>query len=245
MLLEARKHRLLERAYAIYARRLLRATFARLRVGGAPWPAGEEAGIAFLNHAAWWDPIVAFHLSHEVFRRDGYGIMEARQLERFPFFRQIGCFGASDRSLEDARTLAEHAVALLAGAPRRTLWIFPEGALRPAHAPLHFRSGLARIALAAPWAALVPVALRYEFRDEQRPECLVRVGERVERRAGEGALALGRRLERALGATLALLDADLLAGNQALAAYETRLEGRGSVSDRFERLRALAARPGR
>ncbi len=57
MLLDARKHPLLERAYARYGRRLLRRAFARVWVGGAPWPEGGGPVIAYVNHSAWWDPV--------------------------------------------------------------------------------------------------------------------------------------------------------------------------------------------
>jgi hypothetical protein len=161
MLLEARKHPLLERAYARYGRRLLRRAFARVWVGGAPWPEGSGPVIAFVNHSAWWDPVLALFLSHDVFRRDGYGLMEGAQLRKYPFFRRIGCFGATgDHPAEDARGLALYAARLLQGAepgePPRTLWIFPQGALLPARVPLAFRSGLARFSRAVPGAVLLP-----------------------------------------------------------------------------------------
>ena len=120
--------------------------------------------IGFLNHSAWWDPIVLLHLSHDVFRCDGYGLMQGAQLQRFPFFRAVGCFGATGDGIDDARAVAAHAATLLRGAPDRTLWIFPQGALLPARVPLVFRSGLARLQRAVPEATVVPVALRYELR---------------------------------------------------------------------------------
>ena len=147
-------------------------------VGGAPWPEGGGPVIAFANHSAWWDPVLALFLSHDVFRGDGYGLMEGVQLLKYPFFRQIGCFGATmEHPAEDARGLALYAARLLrsgdaaagrAGGHPRTLWIFPQGALLPARVPLVFRSGLARFSRAAPDALLVPVAVRYETRAEQR-----------------------------------------------------------------------------
>ena len=180
MLLPARKSPLLLPLYARYGRRLLRRAFARVWVGGGPWPdAGAGPVIGFLNHSAWWDPIVLLLLSHDVFRCDGYGLMQGEQLRRYPFFRQIGCFGATGDGIDDARAVAAHAAALLRGAPARTLWIFPQGELLPARVPLAFRSGLARLQRAVPEATAVPVALRYELRAEQRPELFVRVGAAV------------------------------------------------------------------
>ena len=118
MLLPARKSPLLLPLYARYGRRLLRRAFARVWLGGAPWPGGGAGPvIGFLNHSAWWDPIVLLLLSHDVVRCDGYGLMQGAQLRRFPFFRQIGCFGATGDGIDDARAVAAHAAALLRGAP--------------------------------------------------------------------------------------------------------------------------------
>jgi 1-acyl-sn-glycerol-3-phosphate acyltransferase len=202
---------MLERMYALYGRRLLRRAFARVWVGGAPWPPEDGPSIAFLNHSAWWDPILTLYLSHDLFRRDGYGIMQGGQLERYPFFRRMGCFGASTDGIEDVRAVSAYATELLragGGSGRRTLWIFPQGELLPHRTPLVFRS-------------------------EQRPEAFVRVGEPVRLAPRETAVQLTRRLEHRLRQELALLDGDL--ERSSLAAYRVALEGRSSLHALYDR----------
>jgi hypothetical protein len=174
-----------------------------------------------------------------VFRGDGYGLMEGAQLIKYPFFRRIGCFGATmEHPAEDARGLALHAARLLGSAPagdgerQRTLWIFPQGVLLPARVPLAFRSGLSRFSRAAPGALLVPVAVRYEVRGEQRPECFVRVGAPLAS-PDEPPARLTRRLERRLQDELDRLDADLTAAHPA--GYRVVLAGRGSLSAFYDR----------
>ena len=233
MLLEARKHRVLERLYAAYGRRILRRAFARIWVGGAEWPGGSAPSIGIVNHSAWWDPVLALFLSHDLFRRDGYGIMQGAQLERYPFFRRIGCFGVTENTLADARLVSEYAARVLDAGEGRTLWLFPQGDLLPARAPLRFRSGTARLAHTSPGLPIVPVAVRYEFRGEQRPECVIRVGPATTAAPGERTAALTRRLEELLRDELAALDADLAASD--LAGYRTALGGRASVSALYER----------
>lgn len=237
MLLPSRKIPWLERAYASYGRRLLRRAFARVWVGGAPWPAGDGPAIAYLNHSAWWDPIVAVFLSQHVFGRDGYGIMNGEQLGKYPFFRRVGCFGVTDDSVEDVRALAAYAADLLRSGPRRTLWIFPQGELLPARVPLAFRSGTARLSRAVPDAPLIPVAMRYELRTDQRPELFVRLGQPVRPTAlgavPEAPAHLTRRLERCLRDELDLLDADLRLTPPA--GYRAVLDGRGSLSGLYDR----------
>ena len=233
MLLQARKHAVLERLYAAFGRRLLRRAFARVWVGGAPWPDDRGPSIAFLNHSAWWDPVLTLLLSHDLFRRDGYGIMQGAQLERYPFFRRIGCFGATSTALADARRVVEYASAVLREGERRTLWMFPQGELLPARAPLTFRSGIARLARAAPGVPLVPVAVRYELRGEQRPECFVRVGVSVTADAHEPAARIARRLERVLRGELGELDSALLRPDPP--GYRPVLGGRRSLSALYDR----------
>lgn len=232
MLLPPRKQVVLERLYARYGRRLLRRSFASVNVGGAQWPAAARPSIALLNHSAWWDPILALHLSHDLFRRDGYGIMQGAQLERYPFFRRVGCFGMSGSSISDTRALAELACELLRSAPRRTLWLFPQGELLPARMPLHFRSGTARIALHVPHALIVPVAIRYEMRRDERPECYVRIGPATEADS-DTSTVLTRRLERALASELAALDDDLR--TETLGGYRPTISGRRSMSALYDR----------
>ena len=137
----------------------------------------------------------------------------------------------------DARGLALYAARLLRGAepggPPRTLWIFPQGALLPARVPLAFRSGLARFSRAVPDALLLPVAVRYEVRADQRPECFVRIGAPVHSVPGEAPARLTRRLEQRLRDELDRLDADLTAAHPA--GYRVALAGQRSVNLRYDR----------
>ena len=240
MLIEARKQRALERLYAGYGRRLLRRAFARVWVGGSPWPAGEDPAIAYANHGAWWDPVLAVFLSHDVFRRDGYGVMDGTQLARYPFFRRVGCFGVTGEGLaiDDARAIADYATRLLRTGTARALWLFPQGALLPGRTSLRFRSGLARISRAVPEAWCVPVAVRYEFREQARPECIVRVGASAphDAHANDSTASRTRRLERDLTDTLSALDADLRTGADLITlGYRPVLTGNTTVARAYDR----------
>jgi hypothetical protein len=111
--------------------------------------------------------------------------------------------------------------------------------LLPARVPLAFRSGTARLSRAVPEATLLPIAVRYELRAEQRPEVFVRVGERIaiDARAHPGGrhespARLSRRLEEGLRETLAQLDDDLRAPEPVQ--YRVVLAGRGSISDFYD-----------
>ena len=114
--------------------------------------------------------------------------------------------------------------------------------LLPARVPLAFRSGLARFSRAVPGALLLPVAVRYEVRGEQRPECFVRVGAAAHASSGEAPARLTRRLEQRLREELDRLDADLTAAHPA--GYRVVLAGRESLSDFYDRtMGRLRGRP--
>jgi 1-acyl-sn-glycerol-3-phosphate acyltransferase len=231
MLLRPRKQAMLERLYAWYGRRLLRSSFARLWIHGA-MPSVTQPLIAVANHSAWWDPIVALYLSHEPFRRDQYGIMEGKQLARYPFFRRLGAFGTTGTGPMEARALADLASRILTGGSNRLLWVFPQGALLPAAVPMRFRSGAARLARRCADAVVVPIAIRYPMTNDRRPECVVRIGDPTDLR-GYSAKTATVALEAAVERELAAIDDDLLRDRRG--GYRMAFEGGGSLAERYDR----------
>ena len=209
MLIEARKNPALETIYSAYARRLIRRQFGSLQISGSRFPTTDRVVIAYMNHSAWWDAVVPVHLSHDLFRREIHALMEGEQLRKYPFFRHLGCFGPTEKTVADARAVVDHAAKVLLNAKRPAVfWIFPQGAILPSHVPMEFKSGLARIAERLPEAVIVPVAIRYEFMKNKKPECRVKTGEPVVR-SGENHSQFTRRLEQRLDGELAALDTEI------------------------------------
>lgn len=161
-----------------------------------------------MNHSAWWDAVVPVHLSHDLFRREIHALMEAEQIRRYPFFRRLGCFGPTGSSFDEARSVAAYSARVLCTGNSPILWICPQGELLPSRTPLKFKSGLARIANAVPEAAVVPVAFRYEFLKNEKPDCWIKIGEPVVR-AEESIPQLTRRLEIRLQRELDALDDEI------------------------------------
>lgn len=146
--------------------------------GPLPNPAQGPA-ICYLNHPAWWDGYVAMLLHRAVFRRsfEGYLMMDERQLRQFRFFTWLGVFSVSRTDAREAARSVAYIARLLAERRDRYLWIFPQARLLPNdQRPLRLYPGVARIARRAGGATLWPVALRYEFRDQERPEIFIRCG---------------------------------------------------------------------
>ncbi len=129
------------------------------------------------NHTAFWDPLVAVWLTNCVLPIDSYAMMDAKNLRRLPFFRLVGAFGID---LDDPRDggLAIRYAAKLLREGNRLVWVFAQGDERPiTERPLGFRAGAAAVARLSPGATILPLALRYEFGQTERPGLHVNIGE--------------------------------------------------------------------
>lgn len=124
------------------------------------------------NHVAWWDSFLLVALD-EALGTEGFALMDAENVAQLPFF---GWAGAVPLLPSRPRAGLEAGAALL-GRPGRALWIFPQGAQRPAHfRPLGFLPGIRLLARLAPEAAVVPVAFQYLFREAPAPAAYVHFG---------------------------------------------------------------------
>lgn len=230
------------RWFAAHARGRIQGTFAEARVSGrAHALAALDRGpvIAVSNHTAWWDPLVILWLTNEVMGADSYAMMNAANLRRLPFFGLVGAFGVD---LDDPRdgALAMRYAAKLLSVKRRAVWIFAQGDERPISLrPLGFRRGSAEISRVAK-APTLPVALRYEFRGDERPTLLVAFGEALE--PSRDVEALHRAHEAAVTSLLDVIERDLQAN--ALDDYEPLLRAGDSAMGRLaERALAWMTRP--
>lgn len=135
--------------------------------------------ICYLNHISWWDGYAAMLLHRKVFHRSfqAYLMMDERQLRSFRFFAWIGVFSVNRANPRETAGSVNYIAEQLAARRERYLWLFPQGKLVPSEQrPLKLYPGIAKIAHKAGGATLWPVALRYEFRNEQQPELFIRCG---------------------------------------------------------------------
>jgi 1-acyl-sn-glycerol-3-phosphate acyltransferase len=155
------------------------------------------------NHVAFWDPLLLL-LVEEALDVDGYGLMDQHGLERVPFFAAVGALPIDRGSRGGARRALVDATRILDG-PGRALWIFPQGAQRPAHLrPLGFQSGVRHFATRA---VVVPVALSYPFREAPVPAAYIAFGAPIDiARDGIEPRALPVMLEARVAALLDVID---------------------------------------
>ncbi len=198
--------------------------------GALPNP-GDGPLICYLNHPSWWDGYVAMLLHRLVFHRsfENYLMMDEQQLRRYRFFAWTGVFSVRLNDVAEAGRSVAYISRLLRERSDRCLWIFPQGKITPNdQRPLRLYPGVARIVRKAGGATLLPVALRYEFRNEQRPEMFIRVGpaHRAPASASERAVSqeVRENLTRAVDALRHDVTQDQLDG------YRVLLQGRTGIN---------------
>lgn len=208
-MITARKSAAFQKLFALYNRNLMRRRFHGLRVRGLDVLTGRRRGdgplVIYCNHSSWWDGLVAFHVSH-VCALDSYAMMEERSLRAHGFHRRLGAFSVVRDDAREALHSINYAAELLRGSDR-VLWIFPQGQTTPSEArPLKFFSGAARIIQRLDAVDAVPLAMRYEFLDDFRPEIFLRVGAPQKITAGHSGNAKQLTAELAVSLTQTLDD---------------------------------------
>lgn len=176
-MLEANKSPWFERIFAVYNRNLFKRRFHSFRVSGLEFLADKNPKIIYANHSSWWDGLVAFEISRAI-KADSFVMMEEKHLRKLFLFRRLGAFSIMRENPREAVESLNYSVNLLKEKPNRTLWIFPQGEILPNDArPFYFYRGLARIVEKAESCSAVPLAIRYEFLGEFKPEIFVKIGE--------------------------------------------------------------------
>lgn len=184
------------RLFTWHARSRLFGTFGRIRIAGLDALADAVAAgpvLVVANHTTWWDPLVALWLAHGELRAEAFAMMDASNLRRLPFFGKVGAFGVDLADRRDGARAIRYAAKLL-DRPRRIVWIYPEGRERSPFGPLELRPGAAAVARLSR-APIVPLASRFVFAAEEKPELWISIGPPV-LEGSDLAEAIGRELAR-------------------------------------------------
>lgn len=220
-------------------RRKLRSGLFQVRVQGlealrSTIDADPRGTLFLANHSCWWDLFLVVHLN-DVIPVDGYGMMEHFNMLRFDFFRRIGAFSVDRTDPASVRASLEYTSELLHKS-RAGVWIFPQGRMIGNDVrPLGLQPGIRLLVKKAAPIRIVPVAFRFEFWQDERPEAFVRFGspEIVEK---TDSVRIVDRMERRL--TEELDELKLHVTSQDATKFTTTLQGAGSISDRYARFRS-------
>lgn len=179
-MLEADKKIWFDAIFSFYNRNLIKRRFNSLRIENFDALSRRSKDIPLIiyaNHSSWWDGLVFYEILRKA-KIDGFVMMEEKQLKNLHLFRKIGAFSVVRENPRKAVESMNYAVTLLRDKVDRALLIFPQGEIKPNEArPLQFYNGLSRIVQKLKSCDIVPVALRYEFLGEFKPEIFVKIGE--------------------------------------------------------------------
>jgi len=163
-----------------YLGRLFRAHFHSFHLLGS-MPRFESALplLLYPNHSTWWDGFFIHYLNRVLFHRRTYLMMLEEQLVHHSFFRYVGAFSIDPASLAAVRRSLEFCLSILSSSRPVLLCIFPQGELLPwDRRPLDFKGGVGSLLKRHPGRInLCPLAIRIEFKAEQRPEVYFQLGE--------------------------------------------------------------------
>lgn len=239
-MLTARKNRALNwLIYQMLVHGPARRHFARIRLRQAA-PKPERNGppvILFANHSSWWDGYMVMLLNERVWGLDAYVMIEEAQLIRYPFFRLLGGFSVDRQNPRSAAVSLAYSAAVLNEKPGRMLLIFPQGEiLANDRRPLTFYAGVGRLARRVRDGRFYPLALRYEFVGEQRPEAFISVGAPLHvADSAAGPKEITATLARALTDELDTLRDDVVAYR--FESFSTLVHGAQSINRLWDALR--------
>ena len=200
----------------------------------------DPSGVLFLaNHSSWWDFFLALWLNATI-PVDGYGMTEHSNMVKYGFFRRVGVYSIDRSDPTSVRASIDYTVELL-GRPRAGVWLFPQGTIACNDVrPLEFQGGLRVLLQRAGRLRIVPVALRYEYWQDERPEAFVRFGRPTWADRSEKGTILESYRAR-LTEELDALTLDVL--SQDAGRFEPLLSGKSSINERYARFRAKLGGP--
>jgi len=178
-MLKAKKSNRLEKVFAIYNRNLIKRRFHSIQVSGLEILENRNKLfplIVYANHSSWWDGLVAFQISRKA-NLDSFIIMEEKQLKKLFFFRKLGAFSVARENGRNAFRSINYAAEILTETENRALWIFPQGEILSNEIrPLKFFNGLSHVIKKVDKCYAVPLAIKYEFLENYKPEIFIRIG---------------------------------------------------------------------
>ncbi len=232
------------RAFARYNRRYLGKHFHRFQLANEHSPPPNPDGlpvVIYLNHPAWWDPLVCVELARRFYPQRGQAApIDAEALKQYGFFKRLGFFGVEPDSPRGGSQFLRNALRVCQQ-DDAALWITAEGHFTdPRQRPVQLMPGLSHLAHRLPRGLIIPLAIEIAYWDQRTPELLARFGEPID--AGtplDSPEAWQDELTQRLTRSLECLAADSIARNtEAFTPLVGGKTGVGGVYDFWRRTKA-------
>ena len=178
-MIAANKNDILDSFLYVYFRWLTRRAFHTIAIRGLEQLRqlpDDRPILLFCNHTNWWDGLMVYLLTRQMSHKAGYCMMEEKQLKHYRFFTWLGAFSVDLSSPLRSAASLRYAQRLLQR-NETAIWIFPQGKLCRTNEPIEIKPGTDYLAKNSPHAVLVPVAMRYEFFRDDRPNVLIEIGQ--------------------------------------------------------------------
>jgi len=204
--------------------------------------AHEGPILLVMNHASWWDPLIALMLGDSCFTgRSPSGPIDMDQWTKFGFMKRLGIFGLDPTHPGALDALIEHSRTLFQSDPTTVLGITAQGRFADVREQISLRPGAASIAAANPEARVLVLAIEYAFWTDRRPEVFMRA-DPCPVPSWATTTSWHRTLTRGLGSTLGSLSDAVIARDPD--ACEPLIGARGPainpIYDAWIRLRGLS-----
>lgn len=164
--------------FSVYNKYILKKQFYKVHVSGNENILNRNKDIPtiiFGNHSNWWDGLIAFYLSFNLWKSDAYMMMDIKQMSKYKFFKWVGAFSINRESAAESYESVMYASKLLKD-NNKIIWIFPQGEmLHNDLRPISFQNGLSKLLELTGKINLIPIVFSYEFLMEQRPEVFIKI----------------------------------------------------------------------
>ena len=229
-MIEADKNIVFQKVFSVYTKHILKKHFHNIYLNGTENLLNRNKSfptIIFANHSNWWDALIPFWLSYDVYKVNAFAMMDHKQLSKYKFFRWLGVFSVDKESKIDSYRSFNYAVKLLKSGPN-VLWIYPQGIMLPNDLrPLKFENGLAKLINKVGDVNVLPMVYNYEFLKEQRPEAFIKILPALNNKNNFDDVSYTQHLENYLSSELDKQKQDIMKEN--LSSYEIMLHGKGST----------------
>lgn len=200
--IDAIDSRIVPEFFYYVTRFLARRTFRRVWLQndyGAGEALQDRSTLFIGNHNAWWDALTPLLLNQKLLRQTPRAVMEWEQVDRYPFFRRIGCYSIDRKDPRSALNSLRYGINWLNGGTARNLWLYPEGKItNPVLPDSPFESGVGwMLPQLDSHVDVVPLIQHHHMMHHPKPDLFLWIGTPLSREApGTGKKEITAALQR-------------------------------------------------
>lgn len=175
----AKESTLFKKLFGFYVKLFFKYRFKKVWIHQKYQPDRNASTVYFLNHTSWWDGLIPLLLNQTKFHQQARALMKLEQMQNYPFFKWLGTFSIEPGDKNHTLHSLRYAVDSM---QRRnaSLFIYPEGEIRPASIKKKFAAGIGWLYSKLPEVDFVPVGIHIHTVRTNKPELHIWVDEPIE-----------------------------------------------------------------